>query len=779
MTYPLEKTMTQLENMPRPLLGNAEQQYQKSLTALYQESLKALYHDGAKQQTLDVSGQRALLRCAGDQELLASRQGLDLTGDTHQLLRMVLAHEVHAASVEGSRPLLNNALVVDLVTRLGTAAQQENWLPKLSEGTLIAGLALVEPGANIRLDALAASAERAGDGYVVRGEKTGIYNYAAMDAVMVLAKVGESGAYGFFFIDVPAVGVEIREGAQGGEHAWGNIALRDVRLDADRLLGERTVDGSEVERTLALFRLSQCARSVARSDQALSLAVDCAKSHTVEGRDLFKNQSVQFKFSELKAELLSARAFLDECIDRIAKNPAELAVRTLMARLWIGDAEEKIITEASQVIGAHAYSTQYPLALLASQARAESQFSGSKDIIRLEIFERTNIAADQDFDVLSVDRDQDIFSDEHHLYRNSFRRFFEKEIEPFCNDWIDTGKVPKEIYAKASQAGLLAGGVPEAYEGAGADELNYLVGCEEVGRSRAGPIVGPLFQSDGLIELLKKHGTQRQKQAWFPRLLEGGVPGFAMTEPQSGSDVRAFRTVARRDGDDYVINGNKCFISFARVADLFFVLAKTDINDPKHLSFFIVDAKTPGIHANRMNTLVYRCGDTCEVFFTDVRVPKEALLGEVEGQALNQAKGMLDLGHIQVGARALGSADLAYRQALVFSLDRKVFGRNLIEFENTKAVLAQVKTEINVARALLDYCYKRYQQGTLDHATGSISKFWHSNFEWRTVDRCFQFFGGAGFISEHPISHQVFGARVDRILDGTDEMQKQAISYSL
>ncbi|MFA5630055.1 MAG: acyl-CoA dehydrogenase family protein [Porticoccaceae bacterium] len=762
--------MTQLEQMPRPLLGEAEQQ----CTA----SLKAIYSAVGEQKILDVPAQRAMFRSAGAQGLLAPRAGLSLLDDRSQLVRMILAHEVHTTHVGNALPLLNNALTVDLVTRLGSEQQKQDWLPRMSSGELSVGLALIESGANLKPEAFATSAERAGEDYIIRGEKTGIYNSDTMDAIVVVAKAKESNEFGFFLIDFSAVGLDAgKENASGD--ARENIFLDNLKIDSGRLLGGQMVSSVEVEKVLSLLRLAQCARSVARGDLALSLAIDCAKNNTLEGRDLFRNQSVQFKFSELKAELLSARAFLDECIDRVAKNSEEIITRSLMARLWIGDAEERIITEASQVIGAHAYSEKYPLAVLGSQARAENLLSGSKDIIRLEIFERTNIASDQDFDALSIDRDPDIFSEEHRLYRNSFRRFFEKEVEPFCHGWIETGKVPKELYAKASQAGLLAGGIPEAYDGAGADELNYLVGCEEVGRSRAGPIVGPLFQSDGLIELLKKHGTERQKEAWFPRLLDGAVPGFAMTEPQSGSDVRAFRTVARRDGNDYVINGNKCFISFARVADLFFVLAKTDINDPKHLSFFIVDAKTPGIHANRMKTLVYRCGDTCEVFFTDVRVPKEALLGEVEGQALNQAKGMLDLGHIQVGARALGSADLAYRQALVFSLDRKVFGRNLIEFENTRAVLAQVKTEINVARALLDYCYKRYQQGTLDHATGSISKFWHSNFEWRTVDRCFQFFGGAGFISEHPISHQVFGARVDRILDGTDEMQKQAISYSL
>jgi len=762
--------MTQLESMPRPLLGEAEQQYAASL--------KAIYSAGGEQKILDVPAQRAMLRSAGAQGLLAPSAGLNLLEDRRQLVRMILAHEVHVTHVGNALPLLSNALTADLVTRFGTEQQKQDWLSRMSSGELSVGMAVIEPAANLKPEAFVTCAEEAGKGYIIRGEKTGIYSSATMDAIVVVAKAKGSNEFGFFLIDSAAAGLDVAKDSACG-NVWENIFLNDLNVDSGRLLGGQMVSSVEVDNVLSLLRLAQCARSVARSDLALSLAIDCAKNTRLEGQDLFKNQSVQFKFSELKAELLSARAFLDECIDRVAKNPEEITIRSLMARLWIGDAEEKIITEASQVIGAHAYSETFPVALLGLQARAENLLSGSKDIIRLEIFERTNVANDQDFDALSVDRDPDIFSEEHRLYRNSFRRFFEKEVEPFCHDWIEIGKVPKELYAKASQAGLLAGGIPEAYDGAGADELNYLVGCEEVGRSRAGPIVGPLFQSDGLIELLKKHGTEAQKQAWFPRLLDGAVPGFAMTEPQSGSDVRAFRTVARRDGDDYVINGNKCFISFARVADLFFVLAKTDINDPKHLSFFIVDAKTPGIHANRMNTLVYRCGDTCEVFFTDVRVPKEALLGEVEGQALNQAKGMLDLGHIQVGARALGSADLAYRQALVFSLDRKVFGRNLIEFENTRAVLAQVKTEINVARALLDYCYKRYQQGTLDHATGSISKFWHSNFEWRTVDRCFQFFGGAGFISEHPISHQVFGARVDRILDGTDEMQKQAISYSL
>lgn len=765
--------MKPLEHIPRYILSEANSAYQKALEKLCGDSLCDKPGSGQPMQQWS----RGLFRAAGQAGLLVANAGVNLTASTDNLLRVLLAHEVQCGNVAAAgMPVLSNGPAADAVQRLGTADQKAKWLPPLAAGEIAAGVAFLEAEANTDLQAISTVAVKAGDGYRLAGSKTAVHNLDCLDVLITLARLDGDGGFGLFLVDTKNKGVKLSN--QPGQPCT-EVALRDVQVGGDCLLGAAPAAIAEVERMQSILRLVQCVRSVARADLALGLAIDCAKKKNLDGKSIIDNQSAQFKLSELKAELFTGRTFLDECVSRIAANPEEAPARTLMARLWIPEVEEKILAEASQVIGPHARTGEYPLERLAAEARAENLSTGSREVIRAQIFERTSIARDGDFDAVSMDREPSIFGDEHRLYRNAFRRFFEKEIEPYCHDWIPTGKVPKDIYGKAARAGLLAGGVPEDYGGAGADEINYLVGCEEVGRSRAGPIVGPLFQSDGLVELLKKHGTERQKQTWFKRLVDGAVPAFAMTEPQSGSDVRAFRTVARRDGNDYVINGNKCYISFARVADFFFLLAKTDINNPKHLSFFIVDASTPGIHANRMTTKLYHCGDTCEVFFTDVRVPAENLLGEVEGQALNHAKGMLDLGHIQVGARALGSADLAYRQALDFARDRTVFGRNLLEFENTRSVLAQVKTEINVARALLDYCYMRFKDGTMDHATGSISKLWHSNFEWRTVDRCFQMFGGAGFISEHPISHQLYGARVDRILDGTDEMQKQAISYSL
>jgi acyl-CoA dehydrogenase len=372
--------------------------------------------------------------------------------------------------------------------------------------------------------------------------------------------------------------------------------------------------------------------------------------------------------------------------------------------------------------------------------------------------------------------DESPYGEDLEMFRRSVQSFLKKELEPRVREFDDKG-LDREFWRKAGAAGLLGVEIPVEYGGAGADPLAVLVVSEELGRMPAGASIGSCITTDIMSGFLVDYGTEEQKKKWFPGILSGElIQAMALTEPESGSDAASIRTTARRDGDHYVINGAKCFMSNGAKANLVYVIAKTDITQgARGMTCIIVPGGTPGFTQRRMKTMGYRGGDTGELFFADVRVPMSHLLGE-EGGAMKMFQKTIALDRLQVAARSQTAAETAFEMTLEHARTRKLFKQRLLDFQNTQFKLAEMETEITVGRSLISDMIRKYRAGKFTERDGSMVKLWVTEMEGRVLDACVQLWGGSGWMDDNPIARMFTAARVTRIFVGPNELQKHLIA---
>ncbi len=373
-----------------------------------------------------------------------------------------------------------------------------------------------------------------------------------------------------------------------------------------------------------------------------------------------------------------------------------------------------------------------------------------------------------------------IFSDEHNQFRDAARRFFEREIAPHHAQWEKDGIVPREAWLKAGAAGFLCATMPEEYGGSGADRLYSTILMEEQGYIGAS---GPGFSlhSDIVAPYILNYGTEEQKQKWLPKMASGEVIGaIAMTEPGTGSDLQGVKTTAIRDGNEFVINGQKTFITNGQNADLVIVVTKTNPKEgAKGMSLFLVEAGREGFTKGRnLEKLGMHAQDTSELFFSDVRVPPENMLGG-EGQGFFMLMQELAWERLQIAIMSVAGCEAALKWTVEYTRNRKAFGKSIGDFQNTRFQLAEIKTETQVARVFVDKCIELVAQNKLDVATAAMAKYWCSDLQNKVIDRCLQLHGGYGFMWEYPIARAYADARVQRIYGGTNEIMKELISRTL
>lgn len=378
-----------------------------------------------------------------------------------------------------------------------------------------------------------------------------------------------------------------------------------------------------------------------------------------------------------------------------------------------------------------------------------------------------------------------IFAEEHNLFRDSVRKFVEQEITPHHLQWEEDGVVPRDLWRKAGAAGLLCADVPEAYGGPDCDFLFNVVVTEELGR---GGFTGPGFSvhSDMASTYVANFGSEEQKQRWLPGMVTGDVIcAIAMTEPQAGSDLHGIRTRAVRDGDDWVINGQKVYISNGQLCDLIVVAAKTnpddggDRGDAGGISLFLVEADREGFaRGSNLKKLGMKAQDTSEMFFEDVRIPAANMLGAV-GQGMGYLTSNLARERLVQAVRSAAVIEAVLEWTVDYTAEREAFGRTIGSFQNTQFKLAEVKTEIVSARCFVDRCIELYLDGELGPVEAAMAKLKLAELQGWVVDQCLQFFGGAGYMWEYPITRAYADARVVRIAGGAVEVMKLIIGRDL
>ena len=368
------------------------------------------------------------------------------------------------------------------------------------------------------------------------------------------------------------------------------------------------------------------------------------------------------------------------------------------------------------------------------------------------------------------------------LFADSVDRFCEARIEPYYAGWESEGQVPRELFRECGEAGLLCVDVPEAWGGLGADPRFSFVIVDVMSRRGYAGFVGGLQVHNDIIPSYLLHcGTEEQKQYWLPKMVSGEVvAAIGMTEPGAGSDLKNIRTVARREGDEYVVNGSKIFISNGQHADLVVLAATTDRGaGSRGVSLFLVDTRTPGFTRGRnLEKVGQHAADTSELFFDDMRIPASALLGE-EGKGFAMMMQELPRERLIVGIQALGLAKGARDLAVRYVQEREAFGQPLAKLQNTRFTLAEAETAIAACEAFANACVEAYARGELTSAAASAFKLHASEMACRVADDCLQLFGGYGYMAEYPISRFWADARVIRIYGGTSEIMKELVARSM
>lgn len=376
---------------------------------------------------------------------------------------------------------------------------------------------------------------------------------------------------------------------------------------------------------------------------------------------------------------------------------------------------------------------------------------------------------------------RNLFREEHEIFRESVRKFVEKEIVPYHDEWEKEGVVPRELWLKAGEQGLLCCTVPEEYGGLGLDYLFDVVVFEELWKAGAsGP--GFLIHTDLVATYINSFGTEEQKKKFLPKMVSGEwIGSLGMTEPHAGSDLKAIKTKAVRDGNDhFMINGQKVFISNGQLCDVLVLATKTDSDaGAKGVTLFLVEGDTEGFkRGQNLDKLGMKAQDTSELFFDNMRVPADNMLGD-EGQGFSLMMTKLSQERLAQAVRSTTVAETVIQQTVDYTRDRKAFGKSIFDQQNTQFVLAQLEAEATSMRVFTDKCIDLFMEGKLDSVDAAKLKMLSTQLHCKVVDECLQLFGGWGYMWEYPIARAYADARITKIAGGSIEIMKLIIARQM
>lgn len=376
---------------------------------------------------------------------------------------------------------------------------------------------------------------------------------------------------------------------------------------------------------------------------------------------------------------------------------------------------------------------------------------------------------------------RNLFNEEHEMFRHAVRRFVEKEIAPFHAQWEEEGMVSREAWLKAGAQGFLGLDVPEHYGGGGVQDFRYnaIINEELIRVGASGAAFG--LHNDVIVPYLIAYSNDEQKARWLPKVCSGEmITAVAMTEPDTGSDLASVRTTAIRDGDDYIVNGQKTFISNGLLADLVVVVAKTN-PEQKHsgISLLVVEEGMAGFRRGRkLEKIGMHAQDTAELFFDNVRVPVTNRLGE-EGRGFTYLMQQLAQERLSIAVIAAAACEVALDHTIAYCKERTAFGRPIGQFQNSRFKLAEMKTEAQIARVFVDRCIEELNAGQLTAEDAAMAKWWTTELQQKIISQCLQLHGGYGYMLEYPIAKMFVDSRVQTIYGGTNEIMKEIIGRAM
>ncbi|MEM6804006.1 MAG: acyl-CoA dehydrogenase family protein [Bacteroidota bacterium] len=676
-------------------------------------------------------------------------------------------------------------LALNHINAQGSEAQKEKYLQAGISGDLIGALAITEPGAGSDVAGIKTTARKEGDEYVINGSKIFITNGVNSDFLVVAAKTkADAGAQGIsmFIVDRDSKGLSASNIEKLGWHAsdTGDIALDEVRVPASNLLGEENQGFFYIMHHFALERLIMAIGGVASSDLALEKALKYMSEREAFGRPINKFQALRHKMSFLASEIEVQRAFAYDISKRYDKG--EYVVKeAAMAKLLATELALKASDQCLQMFGGYGFTEEFPMARMYRDNRLGPIGGGSSEIMR-EIISKMIIDSKSYDSVLEgkAGNGSSIiqFSEEHELFRQSLRDFLKKEVEPNIEKWEADRRTPKEIWKKMGDMGFLGLGYPSEYGGKELDFLYDVVFNEELAlmNSQGFAIAQQVTQYMSSTYLMK-YGSKKLKAKYLPGIISGEmVSSIGITEPSAGSDAANIKTRAVREGDYYIVNGSKTFITNGVYGDFIVTVVKTDPEKrAAGVSLLVIDRHAEGVSARKIKKLGWWASDTAELSFDNVKVPVENLVGD-EGQGFYYLMNGLQLERIISLPAAIVAMEQALSMSIKYLSEREAFGKPLDKFQVLRHRIAQLSAEVESLKSFSYQCARLYADNVYDVKLCSIAKLLVAEKTNEVANKCIQFFGGYGFTEAFPLARFYRDCRVGTIGGGSSEVMLNILS---
>jgi alkylation response protein AidB-like acyl-CoA dehydrogenase len=678
------------------------------------------------------------------------------------------------------------------ILKYGSEALKRKYLPGIISGEKISSIGITEPGAGSDAQNIQTRAIREGDHYIVNGAKTFITNGVYGDFIVTVVKTNpEMGAAGvsLLVIDRNSEGVSARKLKKLGWHASDTAELNfdNVKVPVENLIGQEGKGFFYLMNGLQLERLCFIPCTVVACEMAIEKSLQYMSEREAFGQPLNKFQVLRHRIAQLAAEVESLKAFSYYCCHLYGSGVYDVKLCS-MAKLISTELQEKIATQCLQFYGGYGFMEEYPMARMYRDCRVGTIGGGSSEIMREIISKIVIDQANYEKAKSSFSRSGEgqanisYFNEEHELFRRSLQDFMKKEVVLHIDEWEKEGSIPREIYRKFGEMGYFGLSIPEAYGGSNVDRWYEVVLHEEMAKVNSGGFAAAMGAHFFLaMTHINGEGNHEQKTKYLIPGCEGKLIGcMAVTEPFGGSDVQAIRTTAVREGDHYIINGSKTFITNGVYSDYIVAACKTNptAKGANGISMIVIPRNTPGVSANKLNKLGWHASDTGEIAFDNVKVPVENLLGE-ENKGFFYIMQHFVSERLSMAVGAVAASEHALDVTLKYINERTAFGKKINEFQVLRHRIAQMASEIEKNKQFVYSLYQRFQDGDYLVKEASMAKLLCTQMCDKVTFECLQMFGGYGFMEDYPLARMWRDARLGQIGGGTSEILCEIISKAM
>ncbi|MEO0896115.1 MAG: acyl-CoA dehydrogenase family protein [Bacteroidota bacterium] len=678
------------------------------------------------------------------------------------------------------------------ILKYGSDHLKQKYLPGIISGELISCIGITEPGAGSDAQNIQTKAIREGDHYIVNGSKTFITNGVYGDFIVTVVKTDpQAGARGvsLLVIDREAEGVSARKLKKLGWHAsdTAELSFDNVKVPVENLIGEEGRGFEYLMNGLQLERVCFIPASVTTMEYAIDRSLQYMAEREAFGKPINRFQVLRHRIAQLASEVEAMKAFGYYCCNLYDKGVYDVKLSS-MAKLICTEMHEKVATQCLQFFGGYGFMEEYPMARMYRDVRVGTIGGGSSEIMReiisKMVVDNVNYAKAKTSHVgpgIGKGVNPNYFSEEHELFRDTFSAFLDKEVVPHVDQWEKDGELPRDIFRKFGEMGFFGLDAPTEYGGSNLDFWYSVVFQEEVARINSGGFGASIGAHPFLaITHIKSAGSDHLKDKYLGPSIRGELVGaLAITEPFGGSDVQAIRTTAVREGDHFIVNGSKTFITNGVLSDFIITAVKTNPDAGSNgISLLVIDRNLPGVSATMLDKLGWHASDTGEISFDEVKVPVENLLGaENAGFYYIMQHFVSERFSMAIGGYA--AAAKAIELTVKYLHERTAFRRKLKDFQVLRHRIAQLSAEVEWVRQFTYDLIQRYVDGDYIVKEAAMAKLLATQLCDKVMTQCLQMFGGYGYMEAYPLARMFRDARLGQIGGGTSEIMCEIISKML